>query len=143
MQTNVFTRRSHVEHHIIGVTASGAASQSPNQGKGCGTLVGEHTQLLSFCLWSRKGEKSKPGRILQTAVSILAHTCKPASVKSVDCCHRRRNRGALHIHIALKGKKKYSALQKTDKLYARIHLLESSSCPRKCERRLRVCCTLR
>lgn len=58
MQTNVFTLRSHVSHHIIGVTASAAAWQSPNQGKGCGRLAEEHTQLLSFYL-RRKEEDSK------------------------------------------------------------------------------------
>lgn len=37
-------------------------------------------------------------------------------MKGVDGRHRRRNRGALHVHVALKGGKKVSALQETDKL---------------------------
>lgn len=37
-------------------------------------------------------------------------------MKGVDGRHCRRNRGALYVHVALKGGAKVSALQETDKL---------------------------
>lgn len=71
------------------------------------------------------------------------HTCKPASVKRVHGCHRRRYRGTLDVHVTLREQKKASR-RATNSSPARrrvFHLLEPSSCRRKCELLLRVCCT--
>lgn len=59
MQTNVFTLTLISMSQTIDVPALEAALPLLNQGKGCGRLVKERRQLLSFCL-ERKKKKLKP-----------------------------------------------------------------------------------
>lgn len=54
MQTNVFTLTFISMSHTIDVPALEAALQLLNQGKGCGRLVRERRQLLSFCLGGKQ-----------------------------------------------------------------------------------------
>lgn len=109
MQTNVCTLTFMSMSQTIDVPALEAALPSLNRGKGCGRLVRERRQLLSFCLQVKQEEmKLKPEQFstlylnwrIQNQMAFI-HTCKPASMKCVYSCHRCWYWGALHIHVTL------------------------------------------
>ncbi len=113
MQTNVFTLTSICMSQTIDVPALEAALPLLNRGKGCGRLVRERRQLLSFCLEGKEERIFKTWKMcftlwfyilkIQNQMASL-HTCKPASMKRIYSCHRCWYWGTLHVHITLKNK---------------------------------------
>lgn len=92
--------------HTIDVSASEAALQLLNQGKGCGRSVGGRRQPLSFCLKRKQTNiKSRKQSCFPPPHYAPQHTCKPATMKCVYSCHCCWYWGTLHIHISLQQQK--------------------------------------